>query len=179
MVGECSLAERGRLGFVSLDDTTYITKGDDTLDESLDDNLEEEKDGVTKGKARYELYLGLRNSDMVKSYADNTVQRFGMVINKVLWWCSYFSSSSSSLSSLLLSLYLLLHWRFLFFIFRMKNKTYSILINMAVEHLVGDGDDSKVGKIAGHGSKRIGLSELRSEVPINTVVASLTDIFVE
>ena len=57
MVGECSLAERGRLGFVSLDDTTYITNGDDTLDESLEDNLEEEKDGVTKGKARYELYL--------------------------------------------------------------------------------------------------------------------------
>ena len=57
MVGECSLAERGRLGFVSLDDTTYITKGDDTLDESLDDDLEEEKVGVDKGKAKYELYL--------------------------------------------------------------------------------------------------------------------------
>ena len=57
MVGECSLAERGRLGFVSLDDTTYITKGDDTLDESLDDNLEEENDGVDKGMDRYELYL--------------------------------------------------------------------------------------------------------------------------
>ena len=40
---------------------------DDTLDEGLEDVLGEEKDGVTEGKAKYELYLGLRNSDMVKS----------------------------------------------------------------------------------------------------------------
>ena len=85
LVAECSLAERGRHGFVSLPDTTYITKDDDSLDDGLDDDLGEDKDGVTEGKARYELYLGLRNSDMVKSQADNTVQRFGMVTNKVLW----------------------------------------------------------------------------------------------
>ena len=63
LVAECSLAERGRHGFVSLPDTTYITKDDDSLDDGLDDDLGEDKDGVTEGKARYELYFGLRNSD--------------------------------------------------------------------------------------------------------------------
>ena len=67
MVGECSLAERGRLGSVSLDDTTYIYNIDDNLDDGLDDAFEKDEVGVDKGMDKYELYLGLRNSDMVKS----------------------------------------------------------------------------------------------------------------
>ena len=57
LVAECSLAERGRHGSVSLDDTTYITKDDDTLDDGPEDVLEEEDDGVDKGMDMIELYF--------------------------------------------------------------------------------------------------------------------------
>ena len=47
--------------------TVYIYNIDDNLDNGLDDAFEEDEVGVDKGMDKYELYLGLRNSDMVKS----------------------------------------------------------------------------------------------------------------
>ena len=57
MIGECSLAERGRHGSVSLDDTTYITKDDDNLGDDPDGGLEEDQVGVCKGMDMIELYF--------------------------------------------------------------------------------------------------------------------------
>ena len=57
VVVECSLAERGRPGSVSLDDTTYIYNIDDNLDDGPDDAFEEDEVGVDKGMDMIELYF--------------------------------------------------------------------------------------------------------------------------
>ena len=50
---------------------------------------------------------------------------------------------------------------------------------MAVEDLVGDSNDTKVGEIAGDGTKRILFGEFRAEVPMISIVASLINIVIE
>ena len=121
-----------------------------------------------------ELYLHIRNGLIIGSQADkDTVQQFGLE-NKQL----YGSVVILFLSSLFLYHFFLLldlHlWKLC-----MEDKPNSILVDMAVEDFVGDGNDTKVGEIAGDGTKRIFFGEFRAEVPMVSVVTSLMDILIE
>ena len=60
-----------------------------------------------------------------------------------------------------------------------ENKPDSVLVNMAMEDLIGDSNDTKIGEIAGDGTKRIFFGEFGAEVPMVSIIASFMNILIE
>lgn len=61
----------------------------------------------------------------------------------------------------------------------MKNKTHSVLIDMAMEDFVGDSNDTCICEIAGDCTKGIGFGELRTHISMVAVVSPLVDDIVK
>ena len=110
---------------------------------------------------------------MVAQADNDTVQWFGLE-NKLL----YGSVVILLLSSLLLYvLFLLLD--FPLWILCMENEPNSILINMTMEDLVGDSNNTCISDVAREHTKGIGFRELGSHILTVAVVSSLVDSLVE
>ena len=104
-----------------------------------------------------------------------------MILYNGLAWktnCCMVAQLFLFLSSFLLYIFFLL-LDFHLWKLSMENKTDSVLVNMAVEDLIGDGNDTKIGEIAGDGPKRIFFGEFGAEVPMIPVIAPLVDILIK